>query len=589
MHKPGEKWEHGWGFKDTAFEIGPDGAVRLAGNRYEISGFSMPGFLPFCEDVLDVKLDVHNQLEAVPLQVAAVNRNEAFCAAVAAEFPESDYSYDDGVRATHSHGQGTGDEVYQALYGRLRRVVDMVFFCRSETAVQRIIQLAIEHDVCVIPYGGGTNVTGCLVLPLEEKRMIVSLNTRGLNAIEWINKENRQACVQAGITGTELEAALRREGLTCGHEPDSVELSTLGGWISTNASGMKRHRYGGIEDIVEQIFMVTPKGEFETYAHFPRQSVGVQVRPALFGSEGNFGLITKAVIRVHRLPECTSYQSLLFPDFEHGVRFLHALVGCSFLPASIRLVDNNQFRFGHALKQAESGSLARVKSKAQRAFLERVKGLNLKEMAVATIVMEGTRAEVRSQEKLIGQLAAQFRGFFGGGSNGKRGYNLTFAIAYIRDFLTKLHVMGETLETTAPWDRIEAICGAVQQEAQRISSDYGLPGRPFVSYRITQLYTTGVCIYFTYGVYTRGHDGAAIAAVADNRLRAAIVEAGGAVSNHHGVGKFRSKLLAEKLPQHNADMVKSLKNVLDERNVFGAANGVFDTTHSYEPREPSRS
>ena len=112
--------------------------------------------------------------------------------------------------------------------------------------------------------------------------------------------------------------------------------------------------------------------------------------------------------------------------------------------------------------------------------------------------------EVDAQEKLIGELAG-FQGFFAGGANGKRGYNLTFAIAYIRDFMTKMHVMGETLETTAPWDKIHTICEAVKDEAERIHSDLGLSGKPLVSCRITQLYTTGVCIYFTYGAYTRGH------------------------------------------------------------------------------------
>ena len=130
-----------------------------------------------------------------------------------------------------------------------------------------------------------------------------------------------------------------------------------------NSSGMKRHRYGGIEDIVEHVTVVTPTGELETLDMFPRQSTGVQIRPSLFGSEGNFGLITKAVLRLRRLPEATRYQSLIFPDFERGVSFLHALSETSFIPASIRLVDNAQFRFGRALKPAETSPLAAAKSR----------------------------------------------------------------------------------------------------------------------------------------------------------------------------------------------------------------------------------
>ena len=569
------RWAHGWGYRDTQFEVGNDGHVRLSGNRYDISGFSMPGFLPFCEDALGVKLDASKLLEETELVASPPKKNEGFCAAVEQEFTGEDYSYDDRQRAIHSHGQATAEEVYQAMYGQLERLVDMVFFCPDEQAAARIIQLASEHNVCLVPYGGGTNVTGALTLPENETRMIVSVDMRRLCKIEWINRKNRQACVQAGITGSELEQLLRKEGYTSGHEPDSQELSTLGGWISTNASGMKRHRYGGIEDIVEQVTMVTPSGELQTLDMFPRQSAGTQVRPMLFGSEGNLGLITKAVLRLRRLPEATAFQSLIFPDFERGVEFLKALSETSFIPASIRLVDNEQFRFGHALKSADTNAVALAKSKLQRAFLQKVKHVDLSSMSVATIVMEGNKSEVKAQEKLIGELAQLHHGFFAGGSNGKRGYNLTFAIAYIRDFLTKLQVMGETMETTAPWDKVHDICAAIKQEANRIHEDYGLQGKPYVSFRVTQLYTTGCCIYTTYGIYTGGKNGSEIAADADRRLRAAFVKAGGAISNHHGIGKFRSDHLAKKLSESNANVIRSVKTSIDPDNVFGAANGVF--------------
>jgi alkyldihydroxyacetonephosphate synthase len=190
--------------------------------------------------------------------------------------------------------------------------------------------------------------------------------------------------------------------------------------------------------------------------------------------------------------------------------------------------------------------------------------------------MEGTSTEVEAQNRVLSEVAARHQGFFAGASNGKRGYNLTFAIAYIRDFMTTLQVLGETLETTLPWDRIHAIIEAVRAEAQRVHAEYGLPGKPFLSYRITQLYASGACVYFTYGIYTRGVDNpGAVASRAEDRLRHAIVRHGGAVSNHHGVGKLRSALLASVLPPLNAEMIRALKATIDPRNVFGAQNGVF--------------
>jgi alkyldihydroxyacetonephosphate synthase len=565
---------HAWGYEDTKFILHPDRSVELTGSRYDICGARMPAFVPFVESSLGVSLELSELREPPPRSVPEPRQNAAFCAALAAEFPASSYSVDAEIRLVHSHGQATASEIFPVLYGNLPRVVDMVFFCATERDAERIVALALEHDVCLVPFGGGTNVTGCLLAP-DDTRMVVSVDMQRLDQVEWINANNRQVCAGAGITGRALEEQLRRAGFTTGHEPDSVELSTLGGWISTNASGMKRNRYGAIENIVDSVTVVTPKGVLTTLGQFPRQSVGVQVKDVLFGSEGNFGLITKAVLRIRELPEVQAHQSLVFPDEKRGVAFLFELASSSLLPASIRLVDNLQFRFGLALKPAPDRR-ARLLSALQKVLIQRVKRIDPSQMVVATIGMEGSAAEVHAQQVALRTLAARHGGFFAGASNGKRGYNLTFAIAYIRDFLTQLNVLGETLETTLPWDRLLSIVSRVQAEARQIHQDFGLPGKPFLSYRITQLYASGACVYFTYGAYMKGVANAGdVACQAEDRLRRTIVAAGGAVSNHHGVGKLRSELLASVLPPMHADVIRAIKHSVDPSNVFGARNGVF--------------
>jgi alkyldihydroxyacetonephosphate synthase len=112
------------------------------------------------------------------------------------------------------------------------------------------VKLANKHNVALIPYGGGTNVTNSLLLSPKEKRMIVSVDMARMNRVRNVNLENMTATVEAGIIGVDLEKELEKYGVCCGHEPDSVEFSTLGGWISTRASGMKKNIYGNIEDIV---------------------------------------------------------------------------------------------------------------------------------------------------------------------------------------------------------------------------------------------------------------------------------------------------------------------------------------------------
>ena len=104
--------------------------------------------------------------------------------------------------------------------------------------------------------------------------MIVSLDMSRMNKILWVDKDNMIACVQAGIRGQDLERELRMQGVITGHEPDSAEFSTLGGWISTRASGMKKNTYGNIEDIVQAVTFVTPKGTFKKADPWPRVSSG---------------------------------------------------------------------------------------------------------------------------------------------------------------------------------------------------------------------------------------------------------------------------------------------------------------------------
>ena len=569
-------WGHRWGYRDTRFMVNPDGSVKVTGDRYAVSGYDMPGFIPFLEDTLDIKLDLADvKPERADKPVPPPNVNAAFAAALAAALPADRASDDPRERLLHSHGQTTVDEIYQVLYTNLHRVVDLVVYPQSHEEAAALVRLAAEHDVCLVPYGGGTSVSAALKLPKNEKRMIVSVDMRRMDAIEWIDRENMRAGVQAGITGSHLEARLAEQGLTCGHEPDSVELSTLGGWIATNASGMKKNRYGNIEDIVENVTMVTPEGVVEHLTNMPRVSMGVEPRHLAFGSEGNLGLITRAVIRIHALPEVKEYGSYVFRDFKTGTAFLYDLMRAGVLPASIRLVDNVQFRFGQALKARPTGQ-EKLMSRVQQTFLESVKGFDLRRMSAATIVMEGTAAEVAFQKEQLKAIAAKHGGVSGGAHNGQRGYMLTYAIAYIRDFLTDYHIIGETYETTVPWSQIHEVIEAVEKRSTEMHREFGLPGKSYVSPRITQLYHTGVCIYFTHGFSARGvANPDRVFAAIEHEMRETIMAHGGSISHHHGVGKLRRDFVEQTLTPTAIEMLREVKAAADPTNVFGIANNVF--------------
>ena len=357
-------------------------------------------------------------------------------------------------RVFHSHGH-TLQEMYAVKFGKLERTVDLVAYPRTESDVEKIIGLANKHNVLLVPYGGGTNVTHSLALDSTEKRMVCSVDMSKMNHIKQVNLNSMTAVVEAGIAGRDLEKELSRYGVCCGHEPDSVEFSTLGGWISTRASGMKKNVYGNIEDIVLQIKIVTPIGTWEKPCGAPRMSTGPDVNNFILGHEGLFGIITQATIKIKNLPKCKIFDSIIFPSFELGTKFMYECGVKQIRPASIRLVDNLQFKFALALKPQDHSQFKTFVDGIKKYYLLRVKKLDPDQICACTLVFEGTKDNTNLQHKQVMNIAKKYKGIRAGAENGKRGYFLTFTIAYIRDFGMEYYLYAESFEASVPWENLK--------------------------------------------------------------------------------------------------------------------------------------
>ena len=150
-------YDHKWGFDDTRFKVNPDRTVTVTGSRYAISGTVMPGFIDFVEEMLDIQFDMNEtKQEIVDKPVPDPILNDSFCQAIEKAFSNGRYTLDKRERLIRSHGQTTADELNKVLYDKLDRYVDMVFFPESHEESVQLIQLAAEHNVCLVPYGGGT-------------------------------------------------------------------------------------------------------------------------------------------------------------------------------------------------------------------------------------------------------------------------------------------------------------------------------------------------------------------------------------------------------------------------------------------------
>jgi alkyldihydroxyacetonephosphate synthase len=565
-----------WGFRDTRFRMRADGVVELTGGRYDLSGKEMPDLLAWVKQTIHpgVAPDDLNPSQYPPAIPPPVE-NRDFMDEASKILARDQWSDDPELRLRHGHGH-TQEEMYRIKYGAPFRVPDLVVFPADEEQVEALVQAALRHDVSLIPYGGGTNVTDALRCPEAEPRTIVSVDMRRLCRIRWIDPTNQLACIEAGAVGRHIAAGLARHGFTLGHEPDSVEFSTLGGWIATHCSGMKKNRYGNIEDLVLGVRVVTARGVLERPLAAPRESVGsADPRRFIFGSEGCLGIVTSAVVKIFPLPELQEYASIVFPDFESGVRFLYDLERGGRLPASVRLVDNPQFQLSQMLKPRASGP-HRLVSRAQKLFVTRVKGFDVERMTACTLVFEGSREEVAEQRRATAALAKRHGGLAGGAENGRRGYQLTFGIAYIRDWILNHWLLGESFETSVPWSQVLSLCENVKRRLREEHARRGLPGKPFVTCRVTQLYPTGVCVYFYFAFYFKGvADPSRVYSEIEDAARDEVLRSGGSLSHHHGIGKIRQRFLPRIASPGVLAWGREIKRAVDPTNVFGAGNQLF--------------
>ncbi|KAG8236013.1 hypothetical protein J437_LFUL015964, partial [Ladona fulva] len=181
---------------------------------------------------------------------------------------------------------------------------------------------------------------------------------------------------------------------------------------------MKKNVYGNIEDLVVHARFVTPAGVLEKQGRAPRLSC-------------TLGVVTEVTLKIRPLPRCRKYGSIVFPDFELGVHCMREVAKKRCQPASIRLMDNEQFHFGQVLRSSPS-VVGRLLEGLKKTYARYLLGLDPQRMCVATLVFEGDEDDVVQQEKKIYGIAKEFGGIAAGQTNGERGYMLTFVIAYIR-------------------------------------------------------------------------------------------------------------------------------------------------------------
>ena len=264
--------------------------------------------------------------------------------------PHELVSLDAEDRLRHARGQSLPDWLAMRS-GDFGIFPDGVAFPKTSEQVQSLLQYAQQHQLSVIPYGGGTSVVGH-INPEAGDRPVLTIDMTGMNQLMKLDRESQIATFGAGTTGPMVESLLAAQGYTLGHYPQSWELSTVGGWVASRSSGQQSLRYGRIEQMFAGGRIETLKGTLEIPT-FPASSAGPDVREMFMGSEGRMGIITEVKVRVTPLPEHESFHVIFFPDWDSGHKALREIAQGKVQLSMMRL--SNTIETFTQLKLAGSG------------------------------------------------------------------------------------------------------------------------------------------------------------------------------------------------------------------------------------------
>ena len=449
--------------------------------------------------------------------------------------------------------------------------------------ISQLLELSRAQGYRVVPFGAGSGVCGAI---LPDERTIVIDSKRLLEF--RIDEEAPVVHAGAGVLGLDLEQRLERRGYTAGHFPSSIVCSTIGGWVAARGAGQCSSRYGKIEDMVASVDCVLGTGDF---VRMQRRESGPNLLPLITGSEGTLGFITQVALRLHPAPRVRRFLSYTCPDIESGFDILRTMLQAGLRPEVARLYDPiDSVLLGQSsdAKKAPKNRDPRVGKwfgvVARRALqrprwlqrtIEALEG-NLLGGATLILIFEGNAEEAEQDAARATAICARASARSLGEGPARRWLAHRYGVSFRQSSAFRLGAFTDTMEIAAPWSKLEA----VYDNVRRSLSEHAL-----VMAHLSHAYPDGCSIYFTFSALGAG------AGNAHERYEAAwragldaVLEAGGNLSHHHGVGRSKAARLAAELGQ-GTQWLNRLRSAWDPGGMFNP--GALEAPFEVMPR-PSR-
>jgi alkyldihydroxyacetonephosphate synthase len=521
----------GWGYEDDAWSVAQ---LRAAA----------PGLEEHLRIAGDGEVREPVALDDIVLAAPRVRAPAALAAICAADVH---------ARASHAWGSSYAD-VVRGFAGRFDFPPDVVARPRGERDVEAVLEWAANANLAVVPYGGGTSVSGGVQCEVPARfDGAVSLDMGAMDRVLQIDDVSRAALIQAGCTGPALEKQLRALDLTLRFYPQSFELSTLGGWIATRAGGHFATVETHVDDLVESVRAVTPRGAWQS-RRLPGSGAGPSPDRMLLGSEGILGVVTEAWVRVRPRPQAHSLAAVRFAEFSDGIAALRAIAQSGLRPSNCRLIDAEEAR----MTGAGDGTRALLVLGFEAAQQALLPVGELLDRALLLCAEEGGEWDERAVRRPRPGVADA------GSGDAVGAWRTAFLRApYLRDAFVSMGVLSETFESAVTWERFGALHGAVAAAA---GEAIGPAGR--VTCRISHVYPDGPAPYFTVLAPARRGGELEQWAVVKRAASEAILAAGGTITHHHAIGRDHRPWYDRQRPEPFAAALRAAKQAVDPRGML---------------------
>jgi alkyldihydroxyacetonephosphate synthase len=447
---------------------------------------------------------------------------------------------DDDTRRLRTRGKSTPDLLRQRS-GDLSDAPDAVVRPDSHDDVAAVLAWAVRNHVAVVPFGGGTSVTGGLAARRDGFAGLVSLDLIRMKRLLEVDHTSMTATLEPGLRGPEAEALLAAEGLTLGHYPQSFEYATIGGFAATRSSGQSSAGYGRFDALVVGLRLATPKGEV-SLGSSPSNAAGPDLRQLFLGSEGAFGVITAVTVRVRRLPAEKVYEGWRWPSFVDGAAAMRALAQAGLLPTVIRLSDESET----AINLARPDEIGGQSSGG----------------CIMITGYEGEPEAVAANRAAVTTFLSGLGGDSLGEEPGASWAKGRFDAPYLRDSLLDVGVLVETLETATFWSDIDALYDGV-----KAALTGSLGEGAMVLCHISHVYETGCSLYFTVAQKAAA-DPLAQWLAAKAAACVAITDVGATITHHHAVGTDHKPYLSAEIGDLGVSVLRAVKADLDPTGVL---------------------